>query len=172
MKNSFLTVSPLGGSGGLERNHFYSFSFGMLFWPWKNSFLTVFPFGRVWWSWKNSFFTVSPLGGCVGLELILSFSFWEGVLVLKELIFNSWYFGRVCFGLERTLFWHFQLWKGVFWSWKNSLLTFSTLGGCVLDLKELICNIFNFGRVWWSWKDSFLAVSPLGWCGGLERNHF
>ena len=37
-------------------------------------------------------------------ELIFnSFYFWEGVVVLKELIFNSFYFGR-CGGLERTDF--------------------------------------------------------------------
>ena len=32
-----------------------------------------------------------------------SFYIWEGVVVLKELIFNSFYFGR-CGGLERTDF--------------------------------------------------------------------
>ena len=48
-------------------------------------------------------------------ELIFnSFYIWEGVVVLKELIFNSFYFGR-CGGLERTDF-----------------------------------NSFYFGRVWWS----------------------
>ena len=37
-------------------------------------------------------------------ELISNnFILWEGVVVLKELIFNSFYFGR-CGGLERTDF--------------------------------------------------------------------
>ena len=41
-------------------------------------------------------------------ELILKFLLWEflpweAVVVLKELIFNSFYFGRLC-GLERTDF--------------------------------------------------------------------
>ena len=46
---------------------------------------------------KELIFTVSTLGGCGNLErtdfeqLIL----WEGVVVLKELIFNSFYFGTV-----------------------------------------------------------------------------
>ena len=38
-------------------------------------------------------------------ELIFnSFYCWEGVAVLKELIFNSFYFGGGCGGLERTDF--------------------------------------------------------------------
>ena len=69
-------------------------------------------------------------------------------MVLKELIFNTFYFGRVwwssknsflilsnlegCGGLERTDFKYFLLWKGV------------------VVLKELIFNSFYFGRVWWS----------------------
>ena len=69
-------------------------------------------------------------------------------MVLKELIFNSLYFGRMG------------------WSWKNRFLTFSSLGDCgglertdfqqfllwesVVVLKELIFNSFHFGRLWWS----------------------
>ena len=45
-------------------------------------------------------------------ELIFKFLLWEGVVVLKELIFNSFYFKRV------------------WWSWKNSFLTVSALGDC------------------------------------------
>ena len=37
-------------------------------------------------------------------ELILIFPLWEGVVVLKELIFNSFYFGGGCGGPERTDF--------------------------------------------------------------------
>ena len=46
---------------------------------------------------KELIFTVSTLGGCGGLERtdFLQFLLWEGVVVLKELIFNSFYFGRV-----------------------------------------------------------------------------
>ena len=40
--------------------------------------------------------TVSTLGGCGGLERtqFYSFHFGKGVVVLMELIFNSFYFGR------------------------------------------------------------------------------
>ena len=62
------------------------------------------------------------------------FLFWDSVVVLKELILNSFYFGR-CGGLERTDFEQFLLWEGVI--------------GMVV-LKELILNSFYFGRVWWS----------------------
>ena len=46
---------------------------------------------------KNWFFTISTLGGCGGLERtdFKQFLLWEGVAVLKELILNSFYFGRV-----------------------------------------------------------------------------
>ena len=50
-------------------------------------------------------------------------------MVFKELISNSFYFGRVQ------------------WSSKNSVLTVSTLGGCVVVFKELIFNSFYFGLV-------------------------
>ena len=52
-------------------------------------------------------------------------------MVLKELILNSFYFGR-CGGHERTDFKQFLLWEGV------------------VVLKELILNSFYFGRVWLS----------------------
>ena len=45
---------------------------------------------------KELIFTVSNLGGCGGLERSdFNSLLWEGVVVLKELIFNSFYFGRV-----------------------------------------------------------------------------
>ena len=57
-------------------------------------------------------------------------------MILKELIFKSSNFGRVCSGLEGTdLVRFFCLWEGV------------------LILKKLICNSFYFGRVWWSSKN-------------------
>ena len=49
-------------------------------------------------------------------------------MVLKELISNSFYFGR-CGGLERIDFKQFLLWESV------------------MALKELIFNSFYFGRV-------------------------
>ena len=43
--------------------------------------------------------TVSTLGGVVVLKELIFNSFylegWEGVVVLKELIFNNFYYGRV-----------------------------------------------------------------------------
>ena len=71
-------------------------------------------------------------------------------MVLKEVIFNSFYFGRV------------------WWSLKNSLFTVFTLGGCGV-LKELIFNCVYFGRVWWSSVNLFLTVDTLDSCGGPER---
>ena len=73
------------------------------------------------------------MGGCIGLERtdFEQFKRWEGVVVLKELMLISFYFG-VCGGLERTGFFKFLLWEGV------------------VVLKELILNSFYFGRVWWS----------------------
>ena len=50
-------------------------------------------------------------------------------MVLKELIFNSFYFGRV------------------WWSWKNLFLTVSTLGGSG-GLERTDFNSFYFGRMW------------------------
>ena len=55
------------------------------------------------------------LGGCGGLGTDLQqFLLWDGVVLLKELIFNSFYFGR-CGVLERTDFSQFLL-LGVWWS--------------------------------------------------------
>ena len=106
-KNWFLTVSLLGGVWWLLKelifNSFYfgriwqswknwfsnSLYFKRVWWSWKNWFLTVSTFKRVWWSWKNWILTVSTLRVCV--------------VVLKELIFNSFYFGR-CGNLERIDF--------------------------------------------------------------------
>ena len=62
----------------------------------------------------NAFLTVSTLVGCGGLELIdfKQFLLWEVVVVLKELIFNCFYFARV------------------WWSSNNLFLTVSTLDKC------------------------------------------
>ena len=181
-KNWFWTVSTLGGCGGrcggavvLKELTFEQFLL------WEGVVVGVV----VQWSWQNWFWTVSTLGGCGGLERpdfeqfstlgrydglertdFEQFLLWEGVVVLKELILNSFYFGRVwwswktwfwtvsilgqCGGLERTYFEQFLLWEGV------------EVG--VVVLKELILN----------------SVSTLGGCGGrcggrcggLERTNF
>ena len=46
---------------------------------------------------KELIWTVSTLGGCGGVERtdFGQFLLWEGVVVMKELILNSFYFGRV-----------------------------------------------------------------------------
>ena len=47
---------------------------------------------------KELIFNSSPLGGCGGLErthVLTVDPLWEGVVFLKELIFNSFSFGRV-----------------------------------------------------------------------------
>ena len=150
----------------------------------------------------NSFY-FGRFGGLERTDL-WHFLLWEGlggfllVVVLKELIFDTFYFGKVwwswknwflmfstsegCCGLERTDFWHFLLWEGM------------------VVLKELIFNVFYFRRVlwswknwfltlsifekvWWSWKNWFLlcvwswknwflTLSTLGRYGGLERTDF
>ena len=45
---------------------------------------------------KELILTVSILGGCDGIERtdLYQFLFWEGVVVLKEVISNSFDFGR------------------------------------------------------------------------------
>ena len=72
-------------------------------------------------------FKVSSLGGCDGPEKTdsLQFLIWDGLMVLKELIFNS------------------------FLLWENSFLTVSTLGGCG-GLERTNFNSFHLGWVWWS----------------------
>ena len=100
--NWFWTVSTLGGCTGLERTDFEQF----LLWEgvvlinkdgFITKFLNIFYFGRVHMVLKEWFCTVSTLGGCGGLERtdFEHFLLWEGVVVLKELILNSFYFGRV-----------------------------------------------------------------------------
>ena len=78
------------------------------------------------------------MGQCGGLERteLEQFLLWNGVEVgvvgLKVLILNNFYFGR-CGGLGRTTFEQFLLWNCV------------EVGMVVL--KELIFNSFYFGRV-------------------------
>ena len=81
------------------------------------------------------------MGGCGGIVRtdFEQFLLWKGVevgvVVLKELILNSYYCGQ-CGGIVRTDFEQFLLWKGV------------KVG--VVVLKELILNSFYCGMVWWS----------------------
>ena len=110
---------------------FNSFHFGRVRWSWKNWFFSFY-FGRVWWSWKNWFLTLSPLGNCGGHErtdFFLQFLLWACVVVLKELIFNTFSFGQVWWSWKNWFFYSFYFGL-VWWSWKNSILTVSTLGGC------------------------------------------
>ena len=169
-------VSILGGCG-LERPDFSQFlrNIRKVCWSWKNWFLSVsvlrccvglertdfnsFYIRKVWWSWKNWFFTVSILGRYGGLERIdfKQFLYWEGVVILKELILNSFYIRKV------------------WWSWKNWFWTVSILRGsvglersdfstvclyweAVVVLKELIFHSFYIRKVCWSWKNWFLTV--------------
>ena len=101
----------------------------------KELIFSTLYFHRVWWSWNNWFWQF----------LIL-----EGVVVLKELISNSFYLGW-CGGPERILFNSFYFWR-MWWSWKKFIL-----------------NSCYFRRVWWSWKNWFLTFSTFGGCGSLER---
>ena len=76
----------------------------------------------------------------------------------------------VCGGLERTDFNTFYF-GSMWWSWKNWLLTLSTLGGHIV-FERADFNTFFFGSMWWSWKNWFLTLFTLGTCGGLERTDF
>ena len=50
LKELILTVSTLGGCGGLERTDFNSFYFGLGVVVLKELIFNSFYFGRVWWS--------------------------------------------------------------------------------------------------------------------------
>ena len=97
-----LTIFTLGPCGGLD---------------WFSSIFTLrwcgglertdfynFYIGRVWWS-RNDW-------------LFIKFLLWEGVVVLKGLVYNNFTFGE-CGGLKRTdLFYNFYLGR-VWWQWKD-----------------------------------------------------
>ena len=76
---------------------------------------------------------------CAGVERtgFPLFPSWEDVVVLKGLIFNNFYFLRVC-GIEGTDFVQFSLWRNV------AVLKALILGGCDV-LKGLILDNFDFG---------------------------
>ena len=124
-RTDFLQFPCWKGVVVLKELIFNSFYFGRVWWSWQNWFFTISFFGWMWWSWKNWFLTVSSLGGCGGLKRtdfyiyiivsmdwfftvstlrgcgglertdFLQFLLCEVVVALKELIFNSFYVGRV-----------------------------------------------------------------------------
>ena len=63
----------------------------------KELILKISTLGRCGGHKKNSLLTVLTLGGCGGLERtdFSQFLCWDGVVVLKELISNCFYCGRV-----------------------------------------------------------------------------
>ena len=152
-KNWFLTVSSLGGCGGLERTDFYIF-LQLIFWVGvvvlKELIFNSFYVGRVWWSWKNWIFTISMMEECGGLERtdFLQFLHWEVVVVLKELIFYSSYFGEVWSGLERTDFLQF-LWTEIL----------EECGG--LEGTELSVFTFLTISIWKDWLISYIYIMDL-----------
>ena len=83
---------------------------------WKELNFNSFYIRSVWSSWKNSFLTVS--------------NFAAGVVVLKELIFNSFYFaeGVVVLGMNWIL--TVSILSSVWFSWKNWFLTVSNFADC------------------------------------------
>ena len=90
--------------------------------------------------------------GCLERTDFEQFLLWEGVVVLKELILNSFYFSEKGFcggGLERTGFLLFLLWEGCGSLERTDFKQFLLWEGVVV-LKELILNSFYFGRVWYS----------------------
>ena len=64
-KNWFLTVSILGGCGGIERTDFEQCGIWDAMVVLKELIFNSFYFGRVWWYWKDWFWTVCHLGCCV-----------------------------------------------------------------------------------------------------------
>ena len=69
------------------------------------------------------------------------------MVVLKELIFNHFYFGRMC-ALERTDFEQFLCREGVV-ALKEPIFTVYTLGGCG-GLERTDFYSFYVGRKLWS----------------------
>ena len=85
-------------------------------------------------------------------------------MVLKELIFNSFYIGH----LERLILTELILWCGLERTDFNS----SYIWEGVVVFKELIFNSFYYWEVVVVLKELILTVSTLGGCGGLERTDF
>ena len=124
---------------------FNSFYIGMLCGGLERTDFKQFLFGQMWWSWKNWFLTVSIFRRYGGLKRtdFEQFLYCKCVVVLKELILNSFYIRKVVVlknwygGLDRIDFKQFLYWEGV------------------VILKELIFNSVSFGMLWWSWKNWF-----------------
>ena len=158
LKELILTVSTLGGCGGLERTDFEHF----LLWKGAlvlkklilNSFyfgrcgglekmiLNSFYFGRVCLSWNNWFWTVSTLGGCTGLERtdFGQFLLWGG-----------------CGCLERTDFEHFLLWEGglvlkelildIFYLWEGVVVLKEHMGDAQGSIGDIQGGVWTYGHV-------------------------
>ena len=80
------------------------------------------------------------MGGCgrsCKIPNFLQFPLWEGVLVLTELIFNSFYFGQGVVILKELICFYVGFLQNFF----------NSLSGVVV-LKELIFNSLYFGKVW------------------------
>ena len=122
----------------------------------------------MWWSWKNWFWTVSTLGRYDGLERtdFEQFLLWDSVVVLKELILNSFYFWKVWWSWKKKtddgLKEQFLLWKEGMMVLKELILNSFYFGTGMMVLKEQNLNSLYFGKVWWSWINWFWTVSNSG----------
>ena len=91
---------------------------------------------------KYWFLAFSTLEGCGGLETtdFQQFLIWECVVVLKELIFNSFSFGKV------------------WWFWKTWFLAVSTLGGCGGLERSDFLHVFSWTRFRFLLKQEIFCV--------------
>ena len=126
----FWTASTFRSCCGLERTYFQQFQLG-----------------RIWWSWKDWFFTISTLkaGSGPGKNWFLQFSPWEGLAVLKGLIFSNFLFAKA-WNIERTGFGYLPLWAGC-GGLEGDFVQFLLWEGVVV-LKGLVFNNFHRGRLW------------------------
>ena len=150
----------------LKKVIFNNFYFGQVWWSWKNQFLSVSTLGGCGGSWKDWLLTVSTLSRCGSLERtdFYQFSFWEGVVVLKEMLLIISTLGR-CGGLERSDFEQFLLWEGVAVLKEQNLLI------CFLDLACKFCMLHGFkepttqttaeAEANWTLRRSHQQVTPL-----------
>ena len=103
------------------------------------------------------------------VQIFGHFLIWEGVMVLKGLIFSNFHLGRMWWSWK-YLFCVIFTWEGMVF-WKDWYGEISTLGGCVsLEITDF--GYFLHGMIWWCWKDWFLSVFSLIGCGRLERSDF
>ena len=106
---------------------FNNFHFGRMWCCWKHWFWRCFHLRRVWWPCNDWFCTIFTYWGCGGVKIsdlfwiffslercgwFGQFQLWEGVMILKGLIFNSFQFGNMS------------------WSWKDWVRMIALLGWC------------------------------------------